>query len=175
MMKDFYKYILTIPALYLLLRPNKDNTQSQKIGKTFDIEKEVINRTGLFNVYEKKPSEGKNGKFSEELKNAKNKAGVYLISLGRKIIYIGHSSTNLYKTITRHFHEWKHEGRQVSYDPTKGNYKIQILYTSGKAAPQLECYLISNFKPVDNDSKCKNWNLKYAENILTEEEEEAPF
>lgn len=177
---EFYKYIAILPALIVLLKPKQ---KQKKIGNVYDIEDEVTSTTPFFDVYDIKPKTGGrvHGKFNILIRESKNKAGVYVISRkssrGRSIVYIGHATKNLYKTITRHFHEWTHTSEQVTYDPTKHDYEVKIFYTRPEAAPEIECYFINEFQPVDNTDKCKGWTYeRAAEKLSTEPEEEyVPF
>ena len=84
-----------------------------------------------------------------------NKAGVYLIKSPRtgKVVYIGYSATNLYKTITRHFQSWKDRSQvRVTYAQTSG-YTVRVVLTTPKKAAALERALIVRMKPSDNPNK----------------------
>jgi excinuclease UvrABC nuclease subunit len=84
------------------------------------------------------------------------KSGVYFIKDNTNTtIYIGHSSTNLYKTIYRHFQEWN-DKRQERKVYNKFNYTIRIITTTPTQAPRLETYLIKKLKPRDNEIKYNN-------------------
>ncbi len=89
----------------------------------------------------------------------RNKSGVYLISENSKVVYVGFSESDLYKTMYRHFQVWNHTGQfVVSYADflkTK-EYKVRIVYCTAKQAAELEKALILKHRPRDN------WN-KYSE------------
>lgn len=182
---DLLKYIGILPALIVLLRPKaKPKAKPEGIGNTYDIEDEINGQTQFFNVYEIKPqTDGRtNGRFNILLRQAANKSGVYVImktsNAGRSsIVYVGHATKNLYKTVTRHFHEWTHTSEQVSYNPKKNNYKVKLIFTRPEAAPELECYLINEFQPIDNTEKCKGWTYERAAEKLSTEpiDEYVPF
>jgi len=77
-------------------------------------------------------------------------AGVYFIKDENKIIYVGMSRNNLYRTIYRHFEKWK-DSQQDRKVYSKYDYKIRIIKTTVLQAPRLEKYLIGKFKPRDNN------------------------
>lgn len=81
------------------------------------------------------------------------KPGVYLIYKGDKVVYVGYSGTNLYKTMYRHFQKWNDRTGQkrVIYSDLK-NITVRVIYTnSGAMAYKLEKALIVKYKPLDND------------------------
>lgn len=85
------------------------------------------------------------------------KFGVYFIkdNATNEIVYIGNSSTNLYKTIYRHFQEWN-DRRQFRNIYNKYGYTIRIILTTPTQAPKLEAYLIQKMQPKDNQIKYDN-------------------
>jgi excinuclease UvrABC nuclease subunit len=84
------------------------------------------------------------------------KAGVYFIKDNTNtIIYIGHSSTNLYKTIYRHFQEWN-DRRQFRHIYDKYGYTVRVITTTPTQAPRVEAYLIQKMQPRDNEIKYEN-------------------
>ena len=91
-------------------------------------------------------------------------SGVYFIKDTQdKIVYVGYSATNLYKTIYRHFQEWNDKKqRRFVYPRT---YKVRIIFTTPTRAALLEKYLITKMEPRDN-------NLIY-ENLTPKQEEQA--
>lgn len=83
------------------------------------------------------------------------KAGVYIIKSKRTgdIVYIGHSKTNLYRTMYRHFQSWDDPlQRRVVYKQ-KNNYLVRVVFTSPARAEKLERGLIAKYKPKDNPYK----------------------
>lgn len=109
------------------------------------------------------------------------KAGVYFIKENGIIVYVGHSSTILYKTIYRHFQKWddKRSERKVY---NKYSCTIRIITTTPTQAPRLEGYLIQKMQPRDNEIKYDLINfdavkLKDIAPIPKEDliDEEAPF
>jgi excinuclease UvrABC nuclease subunit len=111
------------------------------------------------------------------------KAGVYLIKSLRtgNIVYIGHSSSNLKKTLYRHFQEWNERQKQrITYG--KYAYEIRVIYTTPTRAPQIEKFLIQKFKPRDNENFYENDTVKDFTNdldnknfFLIDIDEELPF
>jgi len=96
------------------------------------------------------PPYNKSGKttFPESIK----KSGVYLIKENNKIVYIGCSRKNLYKTVYRHFEKWEHPSQDViTYMNTcNKKYTFRAIYCSVLQAQTLEKVLINKLKPRDN-------------------------
>lgn len=83
-----------------------------------------------------------------------NMSGVYLIKENEKLVYIGYSSSNLYKTLYRHFQVWNHQTQEVvSYSTKKHKYTVRIVLTTPARACKLEQYLIVKYSPRDNTEK----------------------
>lgn len=95
--------------------------------------------------------------------NTQHKAGVYLIKENGVVVYIGYSSTNLYRTMYRHFQQWKHPYQEVTTYANRmsaNQYTVRVILTTAAQAPKLEGNLIQRYQPRDNDLKLK----AYAEN-----------
>jgi Uri superfamily endonuclease len=109
---------------------------------------------------------------------AKNKSGVYFIKENGRLVYIGHSGYNLYKTITRHFQQWDQRQYRVTYIPGAAKYQVKAILTSPAEAPTLEEKLINQYKPRDNKNQV---NIEYEVNYTPEDleilqtEKTAPF
>lgn len=147
--------LLKIAGLFWIL--SGDSSQEQPTAKPHQVQPRAaavgkITESNWFNPYKKEPFPSK-GQFDERIRQAKGKAGVYIIKENNKIVYVGHSKTQLYKTITRHFHKWEHTSRQVSYDVFSANYKVKIIFTPKSEAKDLECKLILKHNPRDNQEK----------------------
>lgn len=91
-------------------------------------------------------------------------AGVYFIKNTRTgvIIYVGMSTTQLKKTIYRHFQQWtdrqKKNNKQfdrVTY-PKMGSYKVLFIKCTAIQAQRLEKYYILKLEPADNPTKYKS-------------------
>ena len=87
-----------------------------------------------------------------------NRTGVYLIKENGKIVYVGFSGYNLYKTMYRHFQRWRHKTQEVvSYrdDMKSKDYTVRIVFCTTKQAAALEKALIKKHRPRDNEMKYK--------------------
>ena len=125
-------------------------------------------KTRFIEPYIKKP----NGDYKSNLPfliAGKKQTGVYFIKSDRsnKIVYIGYSESQLYRTIFRHFEKWTdiQKAEKTRFTYAKTGYKVRVIFTSPGRAATLEKYLILKLKPRDNE-------LKY-ENYLTPAQEES--
>jgi hypothetical protein len=110
-------------------------------------------QTGYRQVY--KP----NGRVNFE--NLQGATGVYFIRENGRLVYIGYSGTNLYKTMLRHFERWNHRGQEViSYAGSRKAYKVKIIFLPPKKAAETERNMILRFKPRDNTQKLINYQEK---------------
>ena len=99
-------------------------------------------------------------KYKTTFADAKGKSGVYFIKENGKLVYIGYSSTNIYKTLYRHFQHWTHPLQYVvSYaGKMKHNkYTVSVCYCTPKQAVTLERNFIIKLRPRDCDIKYKNY------------------
>ena len=111
----------------------------------------AIKKTKWKSVYDVLPSKGKNGK--SNLAWCTGKSGVYLIKEGSEIIYVGSSSTNLYKTILRHFQRWRdtQQPDRLTYKNELWlDHKVRIILCPPSKAYELEKTFINYYKPRDN-------------------------
>lgn len=111
-------------------------------------------------VYKKYPSSGKNGKTN--IKFFQNKKGVYKIYEDSKLVYVGNSRSNLYRTVLRHFQGWNDSNQldRISYKDRllKKKYKVEFIVTKTRdEAIFLESALIEKFKPRDNKQLNYHW------------------
>lgn len=99
--------------------------------------------------------------------------GVYFIKSNRtgKIIYIGYSASNLYKTISRHFQTWNDKSQQ-RFVYGRDHYTVRVIFTNAERAALLEKFLIVKHNPRDNKMKYDNY-LTPAEERKAEKIEEA--
>ena len=80
--------------------------------------------------------------------------GVYVIRENGKIVYIGHSQSNLYTTMYRHFQEWNHPTQNVTtYKGRPHRYTARVVLTRKNQAIPLEQALVQKYKPRDNKEK----------------------
>jgi excinuclease UvrABC nuclease subunit len=113
-----------------------------------------------------------------------NRSGVYIIKENNKIVYIGMSGTNLYKTLYRHFETWVHKLQEVVTYKTrlsKHKYSVRVILCTPLQAARLERLLILKYNPRDNDLKYKGYQLSAIDQrilVMYENEpinQEAPF
>lgn len=116
------------------------------------------------------------GKINKELELNKRQYGVYLIKRGGVVRYIGHSSSQLYKTITRHFQSWE-DRQQIRVTYPKEGTTIRVIYTNTPAqARQLEKALIIKHQPPDNPNKYEQYVLDLSDKKIIEQVDETiPF
>ena len=108
--------------------------------------------------------------------NLRNVGGVYIIyDLNLKVKYIGMSGNNLYRTMYRHFQDWKSSDQvRVTYNPEK--VKIAVTYcTDEEKIYKLEKALIIRYRDkykLDNPNQYREKKQdKYIKGILEEFEE----
>jgi len=82
----------------------------------------------------------------------RGKPGVYLIrSVSGQYLYIGFSSTDVYKTCYRHFQVWNSRYQDVvTYAGQLDDVVLRIVYCTAKQAEALEKKLIWKHSPRDN-------------------------
>jgi len=107
-------------------------------------------------------------------------AGVYIIKRGSKILYVGSSQYNLYKTLYRHFETWYHKYQKViTYASNLTDIKVRVFITTYAAAPKWEAYFLRKLDPPDNDLsvwyKIRPQEAKQMDQIVSQTEEEDPF
>jgi excinuclease UvrABC nuclease subunit len=99
----------------------------------------------------------------------KNKSGVYLIANTKnKIVYVGYSGSNLYKTMYRHFQSWDDDKQVRATFPKKG-YKVRLVFMSKSKAQKLEKALILKYKPKGNPDKLKGYQLSKTEETIQDD------
>ena len=93
----------------------------------------------------------------------KNRAGIYLIKEDNKLVYVGYSGYNVYKTLYRHFQQWNHHSQEVvSYKHRQRNhrYTVRVVLCTDRQAAALEKRLIQKYHPRDNSQQ---YTLQLAE------------
>lgn len=86
----------------------------------------------------------------------KSQCGVYIIRSKRtkEILYVGHSSKQLYKTLYRHFQDWESSTQYRATYYQHSAYEIMIILTgSCDTAYMTEQYYIHKVKPRDGVRK----------------------
>tara|TARA_R110000751_G_scaffold128883_2_gene230936 strand:- start:218 stop:622 length:405 start_codon:yes stop_codon:yes gene_type:complete len=97
------------------------------------------------------------------------KSGVYLIAdKNGKIVYVGFSLSNLYKTMYRHFQSWK-DWRQERATFSRKTHKVRVVFTTPKQAQKLERALIVKYKPKGNPDKLLDYTISKAESKIKDE------
>lgn len=115
----------------------------------------------------------------------RGKTGVYLIKEDGKLVYVGYSENDLYKTMYRHFQTWNHRQQPVvSYAGKRKEYTVRVVYTkTGAQAASLEKALIKKHEPRDCRNKYRQLELSgFDQKILNDYDttlitptSEAPF
>lgn len=117
------------------------------------------------------------------LHNTWKKSGVYLIKENGKIVYVGHSKSNLYKTLYRHFQRWDSHQTRATYK-AKGNkrkkYRVRTILCTPNQAHRLEIALCKKHNPRDMKYKYRQLELdvkdkKVEQNYFIQPVEKVPF
>ena len=95
-------------------------------------------------------------------------AGVYLIRHKQTgtVVYVGSSTTQLKKTIYRHFQQWTDKqpktGRSFERKtyPKTGYYEIRFFKCTAEQALRIEKYLIRKLQPKDNPLKYQQLTIQ---------------
>ncbi|MCU0440275.1 MAG: transmembrane domain-containing protein [Raineya sp.] len=170
--------ILFLIILGALLVFQYRRRKTQALGRVFEIDREEtitiedekINMiyTPFFEPYN---SKGKT-QFSQI---ADEKKGLYLIrkSGSDQVLYVGHSLSNLYKTIYRHFQSWEwRDPQQYRVTYPKSGYEVALIILKDDSKIQdLEKYLIYKLDPPDNAQKYEYYE-KQNEDIEEQNPEE---
>lgn len=104
-----------------------------------------------------------------------NRAGVYIIKENNKIVYVGMSKGNLYKTLYRHFQQWHHSQQEVVTYVNKlsrNRYTVRVILCTPLQAEKLERGLIIKYKPRDNEIKYNGYQLKLTDKKIIEQYED---
>jgi excinuclease UvrABC nuclease subunit len=120
------------------------------------------------------------GRRRSNISDARQRPGVYIIKELGKIVYIGHSASDVYKTAMRHFQSWDDptQDRVTYVNKQLDNYTIRIIFTTPKQAPALEKKLILRHNPRDNELKYGSYTVNaYDREVLEiyDNTEIAPF
>jgi len=103
-----------------------------------------------------------------------SQTGVYLIKDGEKIVYVGYSSSNLYKTFTRHFQQWNDRQHRTTYE-NRNSEKLtaRVIFTTPAKARQLEKALVIKYQPRDNVNKYEQFILDLKDREIIQEADQA--
>lgn len=129
-----------------------------------------MKKTRFFPVYDKT---GKAPKVREYYK----KSGVYLIKEQGRLVYIGFSRSNVYKTLMRHFQSWSDPTQErITYQGRPRDwYTARIVSATPAQAEKLERALIIKHQPRDNGIKYDTYVNDNTDIALIRTYEEAPF
>jgi hypothetical protein len=107
--------------------------------------------------------------------NVRGVPGVYVIYNGRSPVYVG-QGRDVYRALYRHFQSWDDPKQvRVTYGK-RGGYTVRVIYTTRHPqAVRLERALILKYKPQDNPTKLKTYELTDSLAALAESSENAPF
>lgn len=125
---------------------------------------------------------------------ARNLPGCYLIykdgTWDRELRYVGHSATDVYKALYRHFQVWNDRqvdaglrGERIVYK-VRNRIKVRVIYCNTAAqARELEKALILKYRPVDNPDKLEYLEITPAGEEMVKDafgadwvtDEQAPF
>jgi hypothetical protein len=111
------------------------------------------------------------------LPETQNKSGIYIIRENGKIVYVGYSGNNLYRTMYRHFQAWNHSQQEVVTYHRKmkrDKYTIAVTLCAPKLAEKLEKSLVIKHQPRDNANKYKFYQTSLAEIEAFQAWEEIP-
>jgi len=140
-----------------------------------------------FKIYRFMPPYTSSGKTA--LPISTNRRGVYLIKENGKLVYVGHSvgistSSNLRKTIYRHFQQWSENSKTRSgtlYHTTyktrmkRNRYTVRVVFTNNKDQTlKLERALIIKYNPRDNKLKYETYTLNRHDEKAIEAYETTP-
>lgn len=96
----------------------------------------------------------------------RKKTGIYIIRENGKIVYIGYSGIDIYRTMYRHFQSWNHRGQVVITYVDKlssKKYTVQVTLCSPAKAEKLERTLVIKHQPRDNENKYRQYKLKFTD------------
>lgn len=103
--------------------------------------------------------------------DTQNKSGVYLIKENEKVVYIGMSTVNLYKTMYRHFEAWRHRTQEVvSYrnKMASNRYTVRVVLCTALQSVKLERALIKKHRPRDNENKYSQYEITVSDTNLVQ-------
>lgn len=106
--------------------------------------------------------------------NIRNVPGVYIIYKKNTIIYVGFSGNNLYRTMYRHFQDWKKSKQyRAVYDPN--DVKVRVIYCKTPIqAYRLEKALILKYDPIGNKHTYELFETDHYEKKELEKFEDSP-
>lgn len=113
--------------------------------------------------------------YAEWLRELRNANGAYVVrdADSREVLYVGEShSSQMYKTITRHFQAWRGYTAGTDYDPDA--VQVAVTKTPPNSAPGHQLSLIEDLDPRDNVYGAEDEGLEASE-FADDPDEFAPF
>lgn len=111
-------------------------------------------KTGRITIYAAPPVKGrKYGKTTNAFRALMGKKGVYRLFEGRKLVYIGCSTSDIYKTVLRKFQVWNDVQTRLFYNASKHTYKAEAIIMPSASVTEIldtEYHLIQKARPRDN-------------------------
>lgn len=111
-------------------------------------------KTNRITVYSIPPKKGERyGKTTKAFRAFRGKQGVYKLYENRKLVYIGCSISDIYKTVLRKFQTWNDTQTRLYYDAKRHTYKVEVVVMPTATPTEIldtEYHLIQKFKPRDN-------------------------
>ena len=116
----------------------------------------------------KDPYKKDKGKISTNFRNTFGKSGVYIIKDKKtnKILYVGRSSYNIYRTMYRHFQSWTDKQKRATY--SKFGTKVKVILCDPKKIRSLEVQLTKKLKPRDMDYRYRQEQLDFKDKKVME-------
>lgn len=97
----------------------------------------------------------------------RNRPGVYIIKKQNSYLYIGYSSTDVVKTMYRHFYPWNDFQYRVTFSSTDPNIKVRVIYTNKPSqAAALESALLKKYKTKYNYQMPSSKKTQMDQNVL---------
>jgi hypothetical protein len=108
--------------------------------------------------------DGRGGPWPAWVRKLRRRSGCYVIRDARthQALYVGSSATDLYRTLTRHFQDWRRGKdsnryyRRTGHDPgivlprDRCEAAVQLVTTAGDLHRKTEAALIARFRPIHN-------------------------
>lgn len=124
-------------------------------------------------VYKFRPPYRSGGRTSYP--ETKDRSGVYLIKEDGRLVYVGYSGSNLYRTMYRHFERWRHRSQEVvTYHNRRNAYTVRVVLCTPAQAARLERALIIRHRPRDNENKYEQYQLDFYDKAAVRTYDAAP-
>jgi hypothetical protein len=106
------------------------------------------------------------------ISNLRQKTGIYFIYEDENLVYVGMSTSDIYRTILRHFQEWNDskQEKRISYKNKRHRYTYHcsfILIEDEATVRNAELSYILTEKPRDNREKYSQYKYGNGEEVAT--------